>query len=201
MKIKAPLDNLIQIFSKFPGVGRRTAERFAYYILSLPKENANEIINAISNLKDRIRNCKLCNNLSEEEICHICSDSRRDSSLLCVVEEPRDVTAIEKTAVYKGKYFVLLGAINPLEGIGPNDIKIKELIARIKSDNKIREIIIATDADAEGEATGSYIIKQLRPFNRKITRIGFGLPIGANLEYADKQTLTQSLQGRREIVD
>jgi recombination protein RecR len=193
------LNKLVEKFTTFPGVGRRTAERFAFHILSIKKEEAESLINCIREVKEKIRNCKICNNLTEEEVCSICKDERRDSSLLCVVEQPKDLMAIEKTASYNGKYFVLLGVISPLEGIGVKDIKIEELIEHVKGHPEIKEIIIATDADAEGEATANYLIKALRPFQRKITRIGMGLPIGADLEFVDRTTLQQALINRREV--
>lgn len=193
------LNKLVEKFTTFPGVGKRTAERFAFHILSMKKEEVESLINCIREVKEKIQNCKICNNLTEDEICSICKDGRRDPSLLCVVEQPKDLMAIEKTASYNGKYFVLLGVIAPLEGIGIKDIKIEELIAHVKGHPEIKEIIIATDADAEGEATANYLIKALRPFQRKITRIGMGLPIGADLEFVDRTTLQQALMNRREV--
>lgn len=200
--MKVLLEELIALFSQFPGVGRRTAERFAFYILSLPKTKALEIADAIVKIKDKIKNCPLCNNLSEEGLCSICSDDKRDPSLLCIVEEPRDIIALEKTNAFSGKYYVLLGVINPLEGIGPEDIKIDGLISRINSSPEIQEVILATDADAEGEATAAYITKKLKSLSRniKITRIGFGLPAGADLEFADRNTLIHALHSRREFA-
>jgi recombination protein RecR len=193
------LDKLIDKFSKFPGVGRRTAERFAFYILELSPQEATEFVDVIKEIKTNIRNCKICNNLTQEEICPICEDPGRDSTLLCVVEEPRDILAIERTSAYNGKYFVLLGALAPLEGIGINDTKIKQLVQHVKNHPEIKEIIISTDADIEGETTANYIFKLLKPLKRKVTRIGVGIPLGADLEFVDKNTLEKALRFRKEL--
>ncbi|OQX83090.1 MAG: recombination protein RecR [Candidatus Omnitrophica bacterium 4484_49] len=193
------LDKLIEKFSKFPGVGKRTAERFAFYILELNSQEVSEFVSLIQEIKNKVRNCKICNNLTQDEICSICKDPRRDSTLLCVVEEPRDILAIERTSVYNGKYFVLLGALAPLEGIGINDTKIGELVEYVKNHPEIKEIIISTDADMEGETTANYIFKLLKPLGRRITRIGVGIPLGADLEFVDKNTLEKALKFRKEL--
>lgn len=193
------LERLIEKFSKFPGVGKRTAERFAFYILELSSQDVSELISVIQEIKSRVRYCKICNNLSEEEVCSICKDPKRDSRILCVVEQPRDILAIERTSAYNGRYFVLLGALAPLEGIGVNDTKIQQLVKHVKNHPEIQEIIISTDADIEGETTANYIFKLLKPLGRKVTRIGVGIPLGADLEFVDKNTLEKALNSRKEL--
>ncbi len=193
------LETLIEKFSKFPGVGKRTAERFAFYILELSSQDVSELISVIQEIKSRVRYCKICNNLSEEEVCSICKDPKRDSRILCVVEQPRDILAIERTSAYNGRYFVLLGALAPLEGIGVNDTKIQQLVKHVKNHPEIEEIIISTDADIEGETTANYIFKLLKPLGRKVTRIGVGIPLGADLEFVDKNTLEKALNSRKEL--
>lgn len=192
------LNKLVEKFSRFPGVGRKTAERFAYHIVNLQYSEVEELIEIVSEIKSRVKNCKLCNNLTQEELCTICQDSNRDQSLLCVVEEPKDLRAIEQTG-YRGRYFVLLGALSPLEGIKAEDLKIAQLLEHLKAHPEIKEIIISTNADAEGEATAHYLVKLLKPLGRKLTRIGFGLPLGADLEFVDKNTLEKALTARQEI--
>ena len=192
------LDNLISSLIKFPGIGRRSAERIAFYLVKAGKEEASKLCEAIARLKEGISLCSICNNLSEKEVCEICSDDRRDHTLICIVEEPKDLLALEKTGTFKGVYHVLMGTIAPLEGKGPDDIKTKELLSRIQADG-IKEVIIATDSDTEGETTALYLTKLLKPLAVKITRIGFGIPVGGSLEYADPSTLTHALEARREI--
>jgi len=192
------LNNLIDKFVKFPGVGRKTAERYVFHVLDMKTKDVEELIISIKNIKERVRNCKQCNNLTQNELCDICSNDRRDASLLCVVEEPKDLIAIEKAGCFHGKYFVLLGALSPLDGVGVEDIKLNELYRYVKSDSNIKEVIISTDADAEGESTAHYIMKLLKPLGRKISRIGMGLPVGADLEFIDKNTLQEAFKGRRE---
>ncbi len=193
------LSKLVEKFADFPGVGRKTAERFAFYILNTDTNKVKDLINSIQEVKNRIRNCSICNNLTENDTCSICQNNSRDNLLLCIVEEPKDLMAIEKTGYYRGRYFILLGALSPLEGIGVNDVKLKELLAHIKDHPEIKEIIIATDADAPGEATAHYLSRILKEFKIKITRIGLGLPVGADLEFIDRNTLEAALKGRREI--
>ncbi|MFZ5800713.1 MAG: recombination mediator RecR [Candidatus Omnitrophota bacterium] len=192
------LDTLIQCLIKFPGIGRRSAERVAFYLVKADKEEASKLCEAIARLKQGINLCRVCSNLSESEICHICSDPGRDQSIVAIVEEPKDVVALEKTGSFKGLYHVLMGAIAPLEGRGPDELKIKDLLTRIK-EKGIKEAIIATDSDTEGETTALYLTKMLKPLGVKITRIGFGIPVGGSLEYADASTLTHALEVRREI--
>lgn len=192
------MNALINEFSKMPGIGPKTAQRLAFFILKGSERDARSFADAIIKVKDSVRFCKTCNNLSDSEICDICSNPSRDKHILCVVERPNDVISIEKMGKYNGIYHVLLGALSPLDGIGPKDLKIDELIKRTKK-NRIKEIIIATDSNTEGEATALYIIKVLRPSGVKLTRIASGIPVGANLEYADQATLTRAFEGRRLV--
>lgn len=192
------LNKLIQQLSKLPGIGQRTAERLALYILRMKGEEARALAQAILEAKEKVGYCRICNNLCQGEVCQICQDVRRDRSTICVVEEPHDIIALEKTQKFHGLYHVLLGALSPLEGIGPLDLKIEQLLGRIKSE-KVKEVIIATNCDSEGEATVLYLSKVIKPMAVKLTRIAHGIPIGSNLEYADQATLGQSLEGRREL--
>jgi recombination protein RecR len=192
------LDSLIVSLMKFPGIGRRSAERIAFYLVKADKEEASRLCEAIAKLKQGINLCKICNNLSENEACEVCSDSRRDRTIVAIVEEPKDVLALEKTGTFNGLYHVLMGAIAPLEGRGPDDLKINDLLTRIKEQG-IKEVIIATDSDTEGETTALYLNKMLKPLGAKITRIGFGIPVGGSLEYADSSTLSHALEARREM--
>ena len=192
------IERLIERLIKLPGIGRRSAERIVGYILNAPKEEVKVLSGAIYQVKESVRLCRICNNLSEEEICKICQDTRRKKDIVCIVENPSDVTAIEKAGNFSGVYHVLMGSISPLEGKGPGDLKIDSLIQRIKQDN-IKEVIIATDADTEGETTALYLTKIIRPLGVKLTRIGVGIPMGSNLEYADTATLSKALDSRREI--
>ncbi len=191
----AALQNLIEQFEKMPGIGRKTAERMAFYVLALPKEEARELSSAILEASSKIHKCKLCCNLTEDEICPICKSDKRDHSVICVVENSQSLMAIEKTNDYKGTYHVLHGAISPLDGIGPQELTIKELLKRI-NDTDVREVIIATDSDVEGEATSMYLTKLIKPLNVKITRIAFGLPVGTDIQYADSVTLGKAIEGR-----
>lgn len=192
------IEKLIDSLVKLPGIGRRSAERVVGYILNASYEKIKLLAEAILKVKENVRTCRLCNNLSEEELCKICQDSRRKKEIVCVVEEPNDVTAIEKAGNFLGVYHVLLGSISPLEGKGPGDLKIDSLLRRIKEDN-VKEVIIATDADTEGETTALYITKLLKPLAVKLTRIGIGIPMGSNLDYADATTLNKALESRTEI--
>ena len=192
------IENLLERLIKFPGIGRRSAERIVFYLLGTSKEESERLAQDITRLKSHIRFCNICNNLGDGEICRICNDSTRQQDTICVVETPKDVGTIEKTGNYKGLYHVLLGAIAPLEGRGPKDLKIDGLIQRIEN-NHIEEVVIATDSDAEGETTALYIAKLLKPIGVKVSRIGFGIPVGSNIEYADAQTLSKALEARREL--
>lgn len=199
MKYNAiPLQKLIEQFERMPGIGRKTAQRLAFYVLSLPKEEAKGIADAIYNAADKIHRCAKCCNLTEDELCPICQSESRDNSTICVVEDSQDLLAIEKTGTYKGVYHVLHGAISPLDGIGPEQLTIKELLSRAAQPD-VSEIILATDSDIEGEATAMYITKLLKPFGIKITRLAFGLPVGSDLQYADGVTLSKALEGRQPL--
>ncbi len=192
------IEKLIDSLIKLPGIGRRSAERVVTYILGAPKDEIKTLSEALTKVKESVRFCSLCHNLSEEELCKICQNTRRQKDVICIVEKPTDVTAIEKSGSFSGVYHVLLGAISPLEGKGPSDLKIDSLMHRIRQNN-IKEIIIATDADTEGETTALYLTKLIKPLGVKLSRIGLGLPVGSNLEYADSDTLSKSLESRRLI--
>ncbi len=192
------IEKLIEQLTRFPGIGRRSAERMVNYLLSLSRQDFSLLIEAMEKVKENIRQCRLCNNLSDKEFCSICSDPSRNKEVICVVENPKDVEVIEKSGIFKGVYHVLMGAISPIEGKGPQDLKIDNLISRLKN-NAAKEVIIATDADTEGELTALYLIKALKPSGVKITRIGLGLPVGGNLEYSDPTTLSHALTARKEI--
>ncbi|MEN6314986.1 MAG: recombination mediator RecR [Clostridiaceae bacterium] len=193
-----PVAKLIEEFEKLPGIGHKTAQRLAFHVLNLTQEKVDALSNAIRDAKLKTRYCSICSNLTETDPCAICSSANRDQGIICVVEDPRDVVAMERIREFKGLYHVLQGVISPMEGIGPEDIKIKELLKRIR-EGDIREIIIATNPDVEGEATAMYISKLLKPVGIRITRIAYGIPVGGDLEYADEMTLSKALEGRREI--
>jgi len=193
-----PLLRLLEALEKLPGIGPRSAERMAFYLLRASREEARQLAQAITDVKDHLRFCEVCFNLSEAERCRICQDASRDPAVLCVVEEPKDVLAIEKTGAFRGLYHVLLGAIAPLDGIGPELLKIDELLARL-SDGAVQEVIIATDADKDGETTAAHLSRLLRPQGLRLTRIASGIPVGSHLEYADQATLARALEGRREL--
>jgi recombination protein RecR len=193
-----PIARLIGELSKLPGIGNKTAQRLAFYIINMPDEQVGQLASAIAEVKNKIRYCSVCQNITDVNPCRICSNPQRDPSLICVVEDPRDVIAMEKTRDFRGLYHVLHGVISPMNGIGPDDIKIKELIARV-SDDTVKEVILATNPDVEGEATAVYISKLLKPMGIKVTRIAHGLPVGGDLEYADEVTLSKALEGRREM--
>lgn len=192
------IEKLIERLVKLPGIGRRSAERIINYILGAPKEEIDGLSQAIDKVKENVRFCKICNNLSEQETCKICQNERRKKDLVCIVEKPSDVTAIEKADSFNGVYHVLLGAISPLDGVSPGDLKIEGLISRIK-DGSVKEVIIATDADTSGEMTALYLTKLIKPLGVKVSRIGVGIPMGSNLEYADASTLSVALEARREV--
>lgn len=194
----ASLENLIDKFAALPGIGRKSAQRLAFYILSLPKEEAEAFAGSIIEAKSSVHCCNVCQNLTEGEVCQICSSDRRDKSIICVVSEPRDVLSIERGREYNGTYHVLHGALSPMSHIGPEDIKIKELLVRI-SREEVEEVIMATNPDTEGEATAMYISRLLKPFDIKVTRLAYGIPVGSNLEFADDATLSRAIIGRTEI--
>lgn len=192
------LNELIGELSKLPGIGRKSAQRISFYLLKIPEEEVIRLASTIESAKRKLKFCSICFNLTEREPCAICADSERDKTTLCVVEEPSDVLALDRIREYRGLYHVLHGAISPLDGIGPEKLKVKELVNRLKS-GEIREVILATNPDAEGEATAIYLGRLLKPLGVKITRIARGLPVGSDLDYADEVTLTRALEGRKEI--
>jgi len=193
-----PVAKLIDELAKLPGIGPKTAQRLAFYILNSPKETGSSLAEAILEAQDKIRYCSICCNLTDIDPCSICTDPERKGDIICVVEEARDVVAMEKTREFKGTYHVLNGAISPMDGIGPENLKVKELLVRLQ-DGLIKEVILATNPNIEGEATAMYIARLLKPLGLKVTRIAHGLPVGGDLEYADEVTLSRALEGRREI--
>ena len=193
-----PVARLIEEFEKLPGIGHKTAQRLAFHVLNLNEEKVEKLSTAILDAKRKIKYCSVCNNLTDTDPCSLCTSHNRTSETICVVEDPRDVAAMERTREFKGLYHVLHGAISPMQGVGPNDIKIKELLTRIQT-TQIVEVIIATNPNIEGEATAMYISKLLKPLGVKVTRIAHGIPVGGDLEYADEVTLSKALEGRREI--
>ena len=199
MSIYTPaLQKLIDELGKLPGVGPKSAQRIAFHLIKIPEQDALSLADAIQQAKQKVRFCETCFNMSDEAICEICSDSQRDSSLVCVVEEPRDIVALERTREYKGLYHVLQGAINPIDGIGPEQLKIRELLERLKG-NTVVEVILCTNPNIEGEATAMYLAKLSEPLGIQVSRIASGLPVGGDLEYADELTLGRAREGRRNI--
>lgn len=192
------LARLIDQFNRLPGIGTKTAQRLAYYVLSMPKEDAIAFSQAITDAHNNIHRCSKCCNLTDSELCPICRSMNRDKTTVCVVEEPKDVAALEKTQEYSAMYHVLHGVISPLNGIGPDQLTIKELVKRVQEDG-VKEVIMATNATAEGETTAIYISKLLKPLGVKVTRLAYGLPVGGDLEYADEVTLARALEGRCEL--
>ena len=193
------LNKLINELGKLPGIGGKTAQRLAFHVLSLTDREAEMLAESIVEAKRSLHYCSVCGNLTDKDICGICSDSSRDRSVICVVETPQDVMAMERIREYKGTYHVLQGAISPAEGIGPADINLKSLIERLQKDNDVEEVIIATNPNIEGEATAMYIARLLKPAGIKVTRIAHGIPVGGDLEYADEVTLLKAVEGRREL--
>ncbi len=193
------IEDLIERLMKLPGVGRRSAERIIFWLLDHPAEDASILSERILELKLKLRSCRLCNNFTEQDICPICTDQTRDTSLLCVVENPKDVLAIEKTSLFKGQYFVLLGTVAPSEGRGIEDLSLHKLFNKIEADG-VKEVVIATDADMEGELTALHLVKVLQPLGIKVSRIGIGIPAGGAVEFADMSTLSMSFQSRREVT-
>jgi recombination protein RecR len=192
------VQDLIDELGRLPGIGPKSAQRLAFHLLKLPREDALRLARAITEMKDRISFCRTCFNVAEGETCEICLDDRRDKTLVCVVEEPRDIVAVEKTQEYRGRYHVLQGAISPIEGIGPDQLRVRELLARVQSEG-ITEVILCTNPNIEGEATAMYLARLLAPAGLRVTRIASGLPVGGDLEYADELTLGRALQGRRDV--
>ena len=193
-----PLEKLIKELSKLPGIGGKTAQRLAFHILSMDKEDVLSLSSAITEAKENMKYCSVCGNLTDVDPCHICSDETRDKSVICVVESPRDVSAMERIKEFKGVYHVLNGAISPMDGIGPDDINLRSLIVRLQQSD-VKELILATNPNIEGEATAMYIARLVKPAGIRVSRIAHGLPIGGDIEYADEVTLAKAIEGRREL--
>jgi recombination protein RecR len=193
-----PVARLIDALQRLPGIGPKTAQRLTFFLLKRPTDEVRELSEALLAVKERIVYCRVCFNVTDQDPCRICADPARDSGLICIVEEPNDLLAMERTGEYRGRYHVLLGALSPLDGIGPEDLKIRELLARLDAGGTT-EVILATNPNVEGEATALYLAKLLRPLGMRITRIARGLPVGGDLEYADQVTLSKALEGRREV--
>ncbi|MED1914054.1 recombination mediator RecR [Bacillus thuringiensis] len=193
-----PVSKLIDGFMKLPGIGPKTAGRLAFFVLNMKEDDVLDLAKALVNAKRQLHYCSVCNNITDLDPCHICRDKRRDGSIICVVQEPRDVVAMEKTREFEGFYHVLHGAISPMDGIGPEDIRIPDLLKRL-GDEQVKEVILATNPNIEGEATAMYISRLIKPFGIRVTRIAHGLPVGGDLEYADEVTLTKALEGRRDL--
>jgi recombination protein RecR len=192
------LGRTVDAFMRFPGIGRKSAERLAFAVLGMPKEEAAGIAQAILDLKNSSRYCSSCNNITEEEICGICRDEKRDRTVICVVEEPSNILVLEKTGTFRGRYHALLGALSPLDGVGPDDLKIDGLMQRLRSGG-VNEVIIATNPTVKGETTAMYLAKLIKPLGISVSRIAYGLPVGGDIEYADENTVQRALQGRREM--
>lgn len=192
------LENLIEKFAALPGIGKKSAQRLAFHVLSLPDGEAESFAGAIMEAKSSVHCCPVCQNLTDGELCSVCNDGRRDRGVICVVAEPRDVLSFERSREYKGLYHVLHGVMSPMNHIGPDDLKISELITRV-AEGEIREVIMATNPDTEGDTTAMYISRLIKPFNVTVSRLAYGIPVGSNLEYADDATLTRALEGRREM--
>jgi recombination protein RecR len=196
---EGPVQDLIDELGRLPGVGPKSAQRIAFHLLKVEPADADRLARAIHEVKAKVHFCKVCFNVAEGELCRICRDARRDPTLVCVVEEPRDLVAIERTQEFKGRYHVLGGAISPIEGIGPDDLRIRELLRRLESEG-VREVILATNPNIEGEATAMYLARLLTPLGVRVTRIASGLPVGGDLEYADEITLGRAFVGRRDMA-
>ena len=194
----AALENLIDRFASLPGIGRKSAQRLAFHMLSLPAEEAENFANTVLEARRKVHTCPVCQNLTDADLCPVCSSDNRDRSVVCVVSEPRDVLSIERSREYRGLYHVLHGALSPMNHIGPDDLRIRELLERV-GQGGIEEVIMATNPDTEGDATAMYISRLLQPLGVKVTRLGFGVPVGSNLEYADDATMLKALEGRREM--
>ena len=194
----ASLENLVDHFASLPGVGRKSAQRLAFHVLGLPDEEARGFAEAILEAKSNVRCCRICQNLTEGEICSVCASPTRGKTTICVVSEPRDVASIERGREYNGTYHVLHGVLSPMSHVGPDDIRIKELLTRV-AENEIEEVIMATNPDTEGEATAMYLSRLLKPFGVKVTRLAYGIPVGSNLEFTDDATLSRAIEGRTEI--
>jgi recombination protein RecR len=198
VSLPASLQHLIDQFKRLPGVGAKSAQRLAFHVLKTPREDAERLCDAIRDVKDRVSYCTVCNNITDIDPCVFCSDAGRDQRLICVVEEPQNVNVVEKTGGFKGVYHVLLGALSPLQGIGPDDLKIKGLLSRIGA-GTVDEVILATNPTVEGEATAIYLARLFKPLGVRVTRIATGIPVGSDLEYADELTMGKAMEGRREV--
>jgi len=190
------VQDLIDELGRLPGVGPKSAQRIAFHLLAADSDDVRRLVAALTEVKDKVRFCRLCGNVSEQELCRICADPRRDETAICVVEEPKDVVAVERTREFRGLYHVLGGAISPIDGVGPDDLRIKELLTRL-ADGKVTEVILATDPNLEGEATATYLARTLSPLGLRVSRLASGLPVGGDLEYADEVTLGRAFEGRR----
>ena len=197
MALPDPLVRLIDELQRLPGIGPKSAQRLAFHLLRTPREHTDRLADALREVKDRVTYCSVCNNITDTDPCPFCSSDSRDKSIICVVEEPQNVAAIEKTREFKGGYHVLMGALSPLQGIGPDDLKIKSLLLRIG--DGVKEVILATNPNVDGEATAIYLARLLKPLGVKVTRIAMGVPVGSDLEYADEVTMHKSMEGRREV--
>jgi recombination protein RecR len=193
-----PVQSLIDELGRLPGIGPKSAQRIAFHLLKVPADDANRLAHAIREAKEKVRFCQRCFNVSEGDLCGYCTDDRRDSTIICVVEESRDIVSVERTGEFNGRYHVLLGAMSPLEGIGPEQLKIRELLSRLEPEG-VQEIIVCTNPNTEGEVTAMYLARMLKPLGLKVTRLASGLPVGGDLEYADELTLGRALEGRRTI--
>ena len=197
MSLPDPLIRLIEELQRLPGIGPKGAQRLAFHILRTPREQADRLVDAVRDVKERVTYCSVCNNITDADPCAFCSNGARNHHVICVVEEPQNVTAIERTREFKGVYHVLMGALSPLQGIGPDDLKLKGLLARLQ--NGVSEVILATNPNVDGEATAIYLARLLKPLGVKVTRIAMGVPVGSDLEYADEVTMHKALEGRREV--
>jgi recombination protein RecR len=193
---EGPVQDLIDELGRLPGVGPKGAQRIAFYLLAADPTDVRRLVSALTEVKDKVRFCTICGNVAEQEHCRVCRDPRRDLTVICVVEEPKDVVAIERTREFRGRYHVLGGAISPIEGVGPDDLRIRELMVRL-ADDVVTELIIATDPNLEGEATATYLARLVKPMGMRVTRLASGLPVGGDLEYADEVTLGRAFEGRR----
>jgi recombination protein RecR len=197
MSLPDPLVRLIEELQRLPGIGPKGAQRLAFHILKTPREQTDHLVDALREVKERVTYCSICNNITDVDPCAFCSNESRDPQVICVVEEPQNVAAIEKTREFKGRYHVLMGALSPLQGVGPDDLKIKSLLSRVSA--AVTEIILATNPNVEGEATAIYLARLLKPLGVKVTRIAMGVPVGSDLEYADEVTMHKAMEGRREV--
>jgi recombination protein RecR len=197
MSLPDPLVRLIEELQRLPGIGPKGAQRLAFHILKTPREHTDRLADAVREVKERVTYCSVCNNITDADPCRFCRDDRRDHQVICVVEEPQNVSAVEKTREFKGTYHVLMGALSPLQGVGPDDLRIAGLLARI--DGGVTEVILATNPNVEGEATAIYLARLLKPLGVRVTRIAMGVPVGSDLEYADEVTMHKALEGRREV--